>query len=151
MGSEELGVSIDGHIATLEIRRPPNNFLDIELIGELATALEALDEDKNVRAIVLAHAFEELAHAPDVRRDARHARGEALEHDERLRLADRGEHVEPDLREDVVDLLEAEQLHGPFEAEVLHEVAALLGVALVLVVGADHPSLDVGHLVRHDA
>ena len=56
MGSEELGVSIEGNIATIELRRPPNNFLDIELIGDLATALEALDEDRNVRAIVLAAA-----------------------------------------------------------------------------------------------
>ena len=56
MGSEEVGVSIEGHIATVELKRPPNNFLDIDLIGELATVLEALDEDINVRAIVLASA-----------------------------------------------------------------------------------------------
>jgi enoyl-CoA hydratase/carnithine racemase len=56
MGSEEVGVSIEGNIATVEIRRPPNNFLDIDLIADLATALEALDEDINVRAIVLAAA-----------------------------------------------------------------------------------------------
>ena len=56
MGSEELGVSIEGHIATVELRRPPNNFLDIDLIGDLATALEALDKEINVRAIVLAAA-----------------------------------------------------------------------------------------------
>ena len=56
MGNEEVGVSIDGHIATVEIRRPPNNFLDVDLIGSLAEALEALDDEKNVRAIVLAAA-----------------------------------------------------------------------------------------------
>lgn len=53
MGNEEVGVSIDGHIATVEIRRPPNNFLDIDLIASLATALEELDDLKDVRAIVL--------------------------------------------------------------------------------------------------
>jgi enoyl-CoA hydratase/carnithine racemase len=56
MGSEEVGVSIESNIATVEIRRPPNNFLDIDLIADLADALEALDEDINVRAIVLAAA-----------------------------------------------------------------------------------------------
>ena len=56
MGNEDVGVSIEGHVATVEIRRPPNNFLDIELIGSLASALEALDDETNVRAIVLAAA-----------------------------------------------------------------------------------------------
>ena len=56
MGDEEVGVSIEGHVATVEIRRPPNNFLDIDLIGSLASALEALDKEKNVRAVVLASA-----------------------------------------------------------------------------------------------
>ena len=56
MGSEEVGVSIDGHVATVELRRPPNNFLDIDLIGNLATALEDLDKNSEVRSIVLASA-----------------------------------------------------------------------------------------------
>ncbi len=56
MGNEEVGVSIDGQIATVELRRAPNNFLDIDLIAGVADALEALDEEKNVRAIVLAAA-----------------------------------------------------------------------------------------------
>ncbi len=54
MGSEEIGVSIDGHVATVELRRAPNNFLDIDLIGQLASALEALDQNSNCRSIVLA-------------------------------------------------------------------------------------------------
>jgi len=56
MGSEEIGVSIEGHVATVELRRPPNNFLDVGLIGNLASALEALDKDANCRSIVLAAA-----------------------------------------------------------------------------------------------
>jgi enoyl-CoA hydratase/carnithine racemase len=56
MTEKEIGVSIDGHVATVEMRRPPNNFLDVEFIGELASALEALDEDPNCRSIVLAAA-----------------------------------------------------------------------------------------------
>jgi len=56
MTEKEIGVSIDGHVATVELRRPPNNFLDVEFIGELASALEALDQDTNCRSIVLAAA-----------------------------------------------------------------------------------------------
>jgi enoyl-CoA hydratase/carnithine racemase len=54
MATEEIGISIEGHVATVELRRPPNNFLDAELIAQLASALEALDEDGNCRSIVLA-------------------------------------------------------------------------------------------------
>jgi enoyl-CoA hydratase/carnithine racemase len=56
MGNNEIGVSVDGHVATVEIMRPPNNFLDLELIANLASALEALDEDATCRSIVLAAA-----------------------------------------------------------------------------------------------
>ncbi|MGZ5256643.1 MAG: enoyl-CoA hydratase/isomerase family protein [Burkholderiales bacterium] len=56
MGNEEVGVSVDGHVATVEIRRPPNNFLDVDLIANLASVLEGLDDETNVRSIVLAAA-----------------------------------------------------------------------------------------------
>lgn len=56
MATEDIGVSIEGHVATVELRRPPNNFLDADLIASLASALEALDEDKSCRSIVLAAA-----------------------------------------------------------------------------------------------
>ena len=56
MSTKEVGVSIEGHIATVEIQRAPNNFLDIDLIAELATELEALDDRREVWAIVLAAA-----------------------------------------------------------------------------------------------
>ena len=41
-------------VATIEIRRPPHNFFDIELIRQIADACEALDKDDKCRAIVLA-------------------------------------------------------------------------------------------------
>ncbi len=56
MSTEEVGFCIENHVATVELRRPPNNFLDIDLIGALATVLEALDKDASCRAIVLAAA-----------------------------------------------------------------------------------------------
>jgi enoyl-CoA hydratase/carnithine racemase len=43
-----------GHVTLVEIRKAPNNFFDIALIGEIATAFEALDADSGCRAIVLA-------------------------------------------------------------------------------------------------
>jgi enoyl-CoA hydratase/carnithine racemase len=37
----------------VELRRPPHNFFDVKLIGEIASACEALDADADCRAIVL--------------------------------------------------------------------------------------------------
>src|SRR6195256_3147497 len=53
-GFKEIGVSLDGLVATVEIRRPPHNFFDSALIGEIADAFERLDADPACRAIVLA-------------------------------------------------------------------------------------------------
>ncbi|MGC1465709.1 MAG: enoyl-CoA hydratase/isomerase family protein [Pseudolabrys sp.] len=51
---KDIAVGKSGHVALIEIRRPPNNFFDIALIQEIAGALEALDEDVECRAVVLA-------------------------------------------------------------------------------------------------
>lgn len=56
MNNQDVGVSIENHVATVELRRPPNNFLDIDLIGNLASVLETLDGDDSCRSIVLAAA-----------------------------------------------------------------------------------------------
>ena len=37
MAFTSIGVSTAGHVATVEIRRPPNNFFDITLIEEIIT------------------------------------------------------------------------------------------------------------------
>jgi enoyl-CoA hydratase/carnithine racemase len=50
----EIGVERTGHVALVEIRRPPHNFFDAALIREIATAFEALDADPGCRALVLA-------------------------------------------------------------------------------------------------
>jgi enoyl-CoA hydratase/carnithine racemase len=49
-----VGVSMAGHVATVEIRRPPHNFFDLPLVVALADAFEALEADRDCRAIVLA-------------------------------------------------------------------------------------------------
>jgi enoyl-CoA hydratase/carnithine racemase len=51
---KDIGVEKTGHVALIEIRRPPNNFFDIALIQEIAGALETLDDDGDCRAVVLA-------------------------------------------------------------------------------------------------
>ena len=50
----DIGVEKSGHVALVEIRRPPHNFFDIPLIKEIAEAFESFDEDVNIRAVVLA-------------------------------------------------------------------------------------------------
>jgi len=50
----DIGIDKRGHVALVEIRRPPNNFFDIPLIKDIAGAFESFDEDGNIRAIVLA-------------------------------------------------------------------------------------------------
>ena len=51
---KDIGVEKTGHVALVEIRRPPHNYFDVALIRKLATALEALDADPGCRALVLA-------------------------------------------------------------------------------------------------
>jgi enoyl-CoA hydratase/carnithine racemase len=45
---------MDGHVAFVELHRPPHNFFDDALIRDLATAFEALDANPECRALVLA-------------------------------------------------------------------------------------------------
>ena len=49
----DIEVRRDGHVATLEIQRPPNNFFDVALMNDMGDAFHALDEDIDVRALVL--------------------------------------------------------------------------------------------------
>lgn len=54
IGSADIAVSKENHVAVVEIRRPPHNFFDLDLVQRLADAFEALDADGDCRAIVLA-------------------------------------------------------------------------------------------------
>ncbi len=49
-----IGVSIEGAVATVELRRPPHNYFDIPLIRQLADAFEDIEADPRCNAIVLA-------------------------------------------------------------------------------------------------
>lgn len=50
----DIAVNLDDHVMTVEIQRPPNNFFDHSLIGQIANAFAQADEDPGCRAIVLA-------------------------------------------------------------------------------------------------
>lgn len=49
----DIAVTTAGHVATIEIKRPPHNFFDMSLIRQIADALEGFDKDVNIRAAVL--------------------------------------------------------------------------------------------------
>jgi enoyl-CoA hydratase/carnithine racemase len=50
---EHIAVSEAGFIATIEVRRGPNNFIDTDMVAEIADALEVYDRTPEVRVIVL--------------------------------------------------------------------------------------------------
>jgi enoyl-CoA hydratase/carnithine racemase len=51
---KDIGVEKSGHVTTIEIQRPPLNFFDISLINQIADALTDIDNDPDIRAVVLA-------------------------------------------------------------------------------------------------
>ncbi len=50
----DIAVTHADYVTTVEIQRPPANFFDHSLIGQIADAFDAADEDPDCRAIVLA-------------------------------------------------------------------------------------------------
>ena len=46
----DIAVTLDKHVATVEIQRPPNNFFDLSLIRQIADAFDTLDADAECRA-----------------------------------------------------------------------------------------------------
>jgi enoyl-CoA hydratase/carnithine racemase len=52
----EVSAKVEGHVVVLEIDRPPNNFVSVELMRALADALHEADEDTNIRASVVCSA-----------------------------------------------------------------------------------------------
>lgn len=50
----DLRVAQDGHIAIVEICRPPNNYLGTDFLGRISDVFENLESEPNCRAIVLA-------------------------------------------------------------------------------------------------
>lgn len=46
----DVAVTLVDAVATVEVQRPPNNLLDLDLLRALATAFEALDNEAECRA-----------------------------------------------------------------------------------------------------
>ncbi|MFL6206129.1 MAG: enoyl-CoA hydratase/isomerase family protein [Acidimicrobiales bacterium] len=51
--TDPVGVELDAHVATVEIRRGPNNFFDLDALTQLADVLDALAAGHDARAVVL--------------------------------------------------------------------------------------------------
>src|ERR1700738_1833814 len=49
----DVSARVDGHVALLEFSRPPNNFVSVDLMRDLADALFDVDADKALRVSVL--------------------------------------------------------------------------------------------------
>lgn len=52
----DVGVRRDGHVALVEIERPPHNHVTVKLMADLADALHDIDAERDLRASVLAAA-----------------------------------------------------------------------------------------------
>jgi enoyl-CoA hydratase/carnithine racemase len=52
----DVSVALDGNVATVEIDRPPNNHVSVDLMRDLADALRDLDQTNDCRAVVLCSA-----------------------------------------------------------------------------------------------
>lgn len=79
MAQEDIGVALNGHVAVVELRRPPNNFVDVDLIAGLASELERLDDEPQCRSIVLASAGKHFCAGGNLKQRLEvEARGEAF-------------------------------------------------------------------------
>jgi enoyl-CoA hydratase/carnithine racemase len=50
---ENVSLAVDGYVAVLTIDRAPHNHVSVELMRDLADALEAIDGERELRAVVL--------------------------------------------------------------------------------------------------
>lgn len=52
--STDIAVTTQGHVAMIEIQRPPLNYFDLRLIRDIADALDKIDANSEIRSVVLA-------------------------------------------------------------------------------------------------
>ncbi|MEP6968604.1 MAG: enoyl-CoA hydratase/isomerase family protein [Pseudomonadota bacterium] len=62
----DVSLARDGRVAVLTIDRPPHNFVSVELIRDLADALEDIDAERDMRAVVLAAAGKSFSAGADL-------------------------------------------------------------------------------------
>jgi len=72
----DVSVLLEGHVALVEIHRPPHNFFDHQLVKNLADAFESLDRDPACRALVLASDAKSFCAGADFKQRAVSSGGE---------------------------------------------------------------------------
>lgn len=86
LGFSDLAVEVAGFVATVEMRRPPDNHFDNVMIHQLAETYEALDKRDDCRAIVLCAqgksfcAGADLKNRPDTAKASEGAQGGPVKH-----------------------------------------------------------------------
>jgi enoyl-CoA hydratase/carnithine racemase len=80
-GNDPVQVSTEGHVALLRLNRPEaRNALSPEMMEEIASELERLDPDPDVRCVVIAGSDEVFAAGADIKAMAERSFAEALRH-----------------------------------------------------------------------
>jgi len=67
--TEEISITLDGHVAVVELCRPPHNFVHATLLEELADCFEQLGDKVDVRCLVLAAQGKSFCAGADFSRD----------------------------------------------------------------------------------
>jgi enoyl-CoA hydratase/carnithine racemase len=81
MSAGLVETSVDGHVALLRLNRPEaRNALSPEVMEEIASQLETLDPDPEVRCVVIAGSDEVFAAGADIRAMSERSFAEALYH-----------------------------------------------------------------------
>ena len=62
----DVSVALEGHVARVELHRPPHNYVSVGLLRDLADALVALDGEPACRAVVLASEGESFCAGADL-------------------------------------------------------------------------------------
>ncbi len=61
-----VSVAVDGHVALVEFSRPPHNFASVEMMRDLADALDDVDADRALRASVMTGAGKSFCAGADL-------------------------------------------------------------------------------------
>jgi enoyl-CoA hydratase/carnithine racemase len=61
-----VSVTVDGHVAMVEFSRPPHNFATVELMRDLADALDDVDAERTLRASVMTGAGKSFCAGADL-------------------------------------------------------------------------------------
>ena len=63
---DTVSARVEGHVAVVEFSRPPNNFASVEMMRDLADALDDIDADRSLRASVMVSAGKSFCAGADL-------------------------------------------------------------------------------------